>query len=85
MQGGEAILAVRDDGIGIAAEQLLRIWEPYVTAKTGGTGLGLAIVKQTVVAHGGRVEAESEPGRGTEIRLRFPLATSRNTVTGASA
>ncbi len=75
--GREAVLAVRDDGIGIAAEQLGRIWEPYVTAKTGGTGLGLAIVKQTVVAHGGRVEAESEPGKGTEIRLRFPLANGR--------
>jgi signal transduction histidine kinase len=84
VQGGEAILAVRDDGIGIAGA-VVAIWEPYVTAKTGGTGLGLAIVKQTVVAHGGRVEAESEPGQGTEIRLRFPLATSRNTVTGASA
>ena len=75
-EGGESVVAVRDDGVGIAAEQLERIWDPYVTAKTGGTGLGLAIVKQTVVAHGGRVEAESEPGRGTEIRLRFPRAAS---------
>jgi len=75
VRGGEAVLAVRDDGVGIASEQLARIWDPYVTAKTGGTGLGLAIVKQTVVAHGGRVEAESEPGRGTEIRLHFPRAT----------
>lgn len=72
--GAEAVLAVRDDGVGIAPEQLPRIWEPYVTAKTGGTGLGLAIVKQTVVAHGGRVEAESAPGRGTEIRLILPAA-----------
>jgi len=85
VQGGEAMLAVRDDGIGIVPEQLARIWDPYVTAKTGGTGLGLAIVKQTVVAHGGRVEAESEPGQGTEIRLRFPLATAGNTGTGAPA
>ena len=75
VQGGESVIAVRDDGVGIASEQLERIWDPYVTAKTGGTGLGLAIVKQTVVAHGGRVEAESERGRGTEIRLRFPRAT----------
>ena len=77
MQDGEAMIAVRDDGVGIAAGQLERIWEPYVTAKTGGTGLGLAIVKQTVLAHGGRVEAESAPGQGTEIRLRFPAATER--------
>lgn len=75
VQEGEAVLAVQDDGVGIPGDQLDRIWDPYVTAKTGGTGLGLAIVKQTVVAHGGRVEATSAPGRGTEIRLRFPLAT----------
>lgn len=74
LHGEEAVIAVHDDGVGIATEQLARIWDPYVTAKTGGTGLGLAIVKQTVVAHGGRVEAESAPGRGTEIRLRFPRA-----------
>jgi two-component system nitrogen regulation sensor histidine kinase NtrY len=75
IEDGEVVLAVRDDGVGIAEAELARIWDPYVTAKTGGTGLGLAIVKQTVVAHGGRVEAESTPGGGTEIRLRFPAAT----------
>lgn len=78
VEGHEAVLAVKDDGVGIPAEQLPRIWDPYVTQKTGGTGLGLAIVKQTVVAHGGRVEAVSAPGEGTEIRLRFPLANGRN-------
>ncbi|MCL4215161.1 MAG: HAMP domain-containing histidine kinase [Gemmatimonadales bacterium] len=70
--GGGVLLAVRDDGIGIPAERLARIWDPYVTAKTGGTGLGLAIVKQTVRAHGGSVSAASEPGKGTEIRMHFP-------------
>ncbi|MCE9601700.1 MAG: HAMP domain-containing histidine kinase [Gemmatimonadetes bacterium] len=84
-EGGEAVLTVRDDGVGIAAEQLQRIWDPYVTAKTGGTGLGLAIVKQTVVAHGGRVEAESEPGKGTEIRLRFPRAAPGPNAPGGHA
>lgn len=75
-QGEELTVAVRDRGCGIAAEALSRIWEPYVTAKTGGTGLGLAIVKQTVVAHGGRVDASSAPGEGTEIRLHFPVYRS---------
>ena len=84
VEGPEAVLAVRDDGVGIAPDQLARIWEPYVTAKTGGTGLGLAIVKQTVVAHGGRVEAASEPGQGTEIRLRFPLAAGRTNGNGVA-
>ncbi len=84
VEGHEALLAVRDDGVGVPAEQLARIWDPYVTAKTGGTGLGLAIVKQTVVAHGGRVEATSEPGKGTEIRLFFPSVLGRN-ANGGSA
>jgi len=70
--GDEVTVAVRDDGTGIAAEALARIWEPYVTSKTGGTGLGLAIVKQAVRSHSGRVEAESEPGTGTEIRMHLP-------------
>lgn len=78
-RNGAATLAVRDNGIGIAADALDRIWEPYVTAKTGGTGLGLAIVKQTVVAHGGRVEATSAPGIGTEILLHFPVAAATPT------
>jgi signal transduction histidine kinase len=69
----ELVIAVRDDGVGIAPERINSIFEPYVTDKTGGTGLGLAIVKQTVVAHGGRVEAESTRGAGTEIRLIFPV------------
>jgi len=75
-RNGMVTLAVRDDGVGIPADALARIWEPYVTTKTGGTGLGLAIVKQTMVSHGGRVEAESAPGTGTEIRLIFPAAAA---------
>jgi two-component system nitrogen regulation sensor histidine kinase NtrY len=78
---GELTIAVRDTGVGIAPDRLDSIWEPYVTDKTGGTGLGLAIVKQTVLAHGGRVEAESELGAGTEIRLIFPtMARERRDV-----
>ena len=71
--GREIVIAVRDTGVGIAPERINSIFEPYVTDKTGGTGLGLAIVKQTVLAHGGRVEAESIRGSGTEIRLIFPV------------
>jgi two-component system nitrogen regulation sensor histidine kinase NtrY len=70
--GPEIEIAIRDSGVGIAPERLGSIFEPYVTDKTGGTGLGLAIVKQTVLAHGGRVEAESTRASGTEIRLIFP-------------
>jgi two-component system nitrogen regulation sensor histidine kinase NtrY len=74
--GREIVIAVHDTGVGIAPQRLGSIFEPYVTDKTGGTGLGLAIVKQTVLAHGGRVEAESTRGSGTEIRLIFPAGNT---------
>ena len=72
----EVVVSVHDSGPGIPRERLGTIWDPYVTSKTGGTGLGLAIVKQTVKAHGGRAEAHSSPGNGTEIRLILPVRRS---------
>jgi signal transduction histidine kinase len=75
---GDTVVRVSDTGSGIPAEHLPRIFErfyrvdPGRSRKEGGTGLGLAIVKHLVEAHGGRVEAESELGRGTAILLYFP-------------
>ena len=66
-------VTVRDEGSGISAARMARIWEPYVTHKAGGTGLGLAIVRQTVLAHDGFVEVESAPGQGTTMRLVLPV------------
>ena len=78
---GEIELAVSDDGIGIAAEDLPRIFERFYRAdkarspdKVRGTGLGLAIVKHIAQLHGGRVEAESELEKGTTIRVVLPSA-----------
>lgn len=70
---GAVELAVRDTGCGIPAERLAGIWDPYVTHKAHGTGLGLAIARQTVLAHGGHVDAVSAVGRGTEIRFILPV------------
>ena len=76
--GQEAVvISVRDTGCGIAADQLERIWEPYVTHKPGGTGLGLAIARQTIVAHAGTVDAVSAIGQGTEIRFVLPVHDDR--------
>lgn len=67
-------LSVMDTGPGIPAELLPRIFEPYVTTKTRGLGLGLPIARRIVEAHGGRMDVESEPGRGARFRLVLPLA-----------
>lgn len=68
------VVSVKDNGCGMPTERLARIWDPYVTFKQGGTGLGLAIARQTIDAHGGRVEASSAPGTGTEIRFLLPAS-----------
>lgn len=71
------IVEVRDTGLGIAPEHLPRLTERFYrvdrsrSRDTGGTGLGLAIVKHVLQRHRGRLEIESEPGRGSTFRLRF--------------
>ena len=66
-----------DSGKGVSPDDLERIFEPFYTTKNpgSGTGLGLAIVSQLVGEHGGKVLAESEPGRGTTVRVQLPLET----------
>jgi signal transduction histidine kinase len=73
-------LRVSDEGNGIATADLPRIFERFYRAdkarsrEVGGTGLGLAIVKHIAQLHGGSVEAESQLGRGTTIRVILPIA-----------
>jgi PAS domain S-box-containing protein len=73
--GGTAVLQVADTGCGIAAENLTRIWDPFWTTKPEGegTGLGLSVVHGIVTDHGGSIEVDSETGRGTTFKVRFPL------------
>jgi two-component system nitrogen regulation sensor histidine kinase NtrY len=64
-------LAVIDNGHGIPAELLPRIFDPHFSTRSVGTGLGLAIVRRIVESWGGSVTAESEPGRGTTVSMRL--------------
>lgn len=66
---------VTDNGPGMTAEDLKRIFEPYFTTKVSGTGLGLAIVSRIIEDHGGSMDVKSAPGRGTSVTLTFPLET----------
>ncbi|HJU40407.1 MAG TPA: ATP-binding protein [Tahibacter sp.] len=74
--GGYALVAVQDNGKGIAADVLPRIFEPFFTTKPvgQGTGLGLSISQQIVQAHGGRIAATSTPGVGTRFVVALPIA-----------
>jgi two-component system cell cycle sensor histidine kinase/response regulator CckA len=76
LPGKWAELTVRDDGIGMEPETLSRLFEPFFTTKPSGlgTGLGLTTVRGIVRALGGHVLAESEPQRGTTMRVLLPLS-----------
>jgi PAS domain S-box-containing protein len=83
--GDEAVLRVRDQGIGIPKESLPHIFEPFtqldrgLDRAQGGLGIGLALVKRLVDLHGGHVDASSEgPGRGSEFMIRLPLFSRAN-------
>ena len=76
--GAEVELRVTDTGVGIAAAEIPRIFDPYRQAHTGrkGSGLGLAVVKGLVEAHGGRVTVESDPDKGSCFAVTLPRAGS---------
>jgi len=86
-RNGEVEIQVRDDGTGIAPDLLPQIFEPFLTTKeSGGVGLGLAIAHGIVERHGGRIEVESELGRGTKFTIHLPLeAPGMATTAGAGA
>jgi len=65
-------IVVTDQGKGILAEDIERVFEPFYTTKKTGLGLGLAVCRQIVAAHGGRLWCTSGPGRGTTFFLAFP-------------
>jgi two-component system nitrogen regulation sensor histidine kinase NtrY len=69
---GPSLIRVEDNGEGIPAELLPRVFEPRFSTTTSGSGLGLAIVRRLVESWSGRVEVESEAGRGTTVTVRLP-------------
>ena len=76
-QGGEALLTVRDDGIGIAPDQQARVWQRFyqvdpVRGEKSGAGLGLSMVWKIAQAHGGHMSLESVPGQGSSFTLHLP-------------
>jgi len=78
--GGEAVISVADEGVGVPPEDREHIFEPFHRARRGesgqipGVGLGLSVSRRLVLAHGGRIEVEARKGGGSVFRVRLPLA-----------
>jgi two-component system, cell cycle sensor histidine kinase and response regulator CckA len=70
--GGRVQIEVEDDGAGIAAETLVKVFAPYFTTKAHGTGLGLATSRELIEESGGQLTVRSEVGRGTTFTMSFP-------------
>jgi len=69
----EVEFEIADTGVGIPAESMDKLWVPLFTTKSKGMGLGLPICKRIVEAHHGRIQVESEQGKGTTFKVTFPL------------
>lgn len=68
-----------DTGKGMSAEVLARAFKPFYSARNGGSGLGLPTTRKIVEAHGGTIEVQSEPGRGTKFTIRLPKVEGKAT------
>jgi PAS domain S-box-containing protein len=74
---GSVGITFRDTGVGIEPSDLGRIFEPYHTTKEAGSGLGLMVVQRIVQDHGGQIEINSKPGKGTSFTIMLPVAERR--------
>lgn len=77
-RNGQAVIMVQDTGIGIAADKLKRIFEPFYSANSKSSGLGLAIVNSLVAKAGGVITVKSKVGKGSEFKIKIPLKSKQN-------
>jgi signal transduction histidine kinase len=77
LENNEAVVSVRDYGVGIPAAEHARIYDRYFRASTAtgiaGTGIGLNLVSQIIEIHGGRISLESDEGKGTTFSIHLPI------------
>jgi signal transduction histidine kinase len=78
--GGRILVTVKDRGVGISAEDMAHIFDPYFTTRRTGTGLGLPIAKNIVDGLGGSITVRSRAGEGTEIEIALPVSRPETAV-----
>src|SRR5262249_40939901 len=69
----DVVLSFIDTGKGMSPEVAARAFKPFYSTKTGGSGLGLPTTRRIIEAHGGTIELQSEPGRGSKFTIRLPI------------
>jgi CheY-like chemotaxis protein/nitrogen-specific signal transduction histidine kinase len=72
-ENGDAVVSVRDSGLGMTPGVQARIFEPFFTTKPGASGLGLTLAYGIVSRHGAQLDVDTAPGGGTSVRIRFPV------------
>jgi len=76
-EGQTLLVEVADEGVGIAPEEVERIFTLYYTTKPEGTGIGLSLVYRIVQMHDGSIDVQSQIGRGTTMTVRLPFREAR--------
>ncbi|HTL48491.1 MAG TPA: ATP-binding protein [Verrucomicrobiae bacterium] len=84
-KGKLAMVRIRDQGMGISDRDLPHIFEAYYTTKKEGSGLGLMVVYNIIAEHGGRIEVETKPGKGTTFAILLPIRNPRLQLPGIPA
>ncbi|HSN67798.1 MAG TPA: HAMP domain-containing sensor histidine kinase, partial [Thermoanaerobaculia bacterium] len=74
MKIADGALEVRDEGLGVAADEVARLFLPFQSDKAAGFGLGLPLAKKIVLLHGGSIAMDGAPGKGATVRMEFPPA-----------
>jgi CheY-like chemotaxis protein/nitrogen-specific signal transduction histidine kinase len=72
-EDGDAVVSVSDTGVGMTPGVQARIFDPFFSTKPGANGLGLCLAHAIVARHGGQIEVDSVPGRGSMVRIKFPV------------
>jgi signal transduction histidine kinase len=76
-ESDQVLVAVRDAGIGLDPQQMVRLFDAFFTTKPGGMGMGLAISRTIIEAHGGRLWATPNDGPGATVQFTLPLPSAR--------